>query len=194
VTAPALAPLVEVLDQLEARRLIGAARNALALADDLLARLYAGRAWEALGHADWPTLCAAELPELRHLKMRTAPRRERAAALHALGASVREIAAATGASVGSTHNDVATITAAATVGDGLEATVPTVAAHVRVAELVAAAGAAGLTIPQAQRRTGWTYGATSGALSRAERRGLVERPVDLEQRGGFRPYRATVTA
>jgi hypothetical protein len=167
VTAPALAPLVEVLDQLEARRLIGAARNALALADDLLARLYAGRAWEALGHADWPTLCAAELPELRHLKMR---------------------------SVGSTHNDVATITAAATVGDGLEATVPTVAAHVRVAELVAAAGAAGLTIPQAQRRTGWTYGATSGALSRAERRGLVERPVDLEQRGGFRPYRATVTA
>jgi hypothetical protein len=189
VTAPALAA-APALDQLEARRLIGAARNALALADDLLARLYAGRAWEALGHADWPALCAAELPELRHLKMRTAPRRERVAALHALGASVREIAAATGASVGSTHNDVAILTAAAPGSDDVSpgAAAP---AHVRVAELVAAAGRAGLTIPQAQRRLGWTYGATSGALSRAERRGLVERPVDLEQRGGFRPYRAT---
>ena len=50
-------------------------------------------------------------------------------------------------------------------------------AHVRVAQLVAAAGTRGLTIPQAQRRLGWTYGATSGALSRAERRGLVERPA-----------------
>jgi hypothetical protein len=188
VTAPALAA-APALDQLEARRLIGAARNALALADDLLARLYAGRAWEALGHADWPALCAAELPELRHLKMRTAPRRERVAALHALGASVREIAAATGASVGSTHNDVQAITAAAPAP-----VVDDRPAHVRVAELVAAAGAAGLTIPQAQRRLGWTYGATSGALSRAERRGLVVRPAHLDPRGGFRPYVATVPA
>lgn len=168
------------LDAGEARRLVSAARNALALADDLLARLYAGRAWEALGHADWSALCAAELPELRHLKMRAPARRERAAALHALGASVRDIVAATGAAVGTIHGDLATRTAA-------PAPAP-VSAHVRVAQLVAAAGAAGLTIPQVQRRLGWTYGAASGALSRAERRGLVCRPADLPQRGGYRPY------
>jgi hypothetical protein len=60
-----------------------------------------------------------------------------------------------------------------------------------VADAVAAAGAKGLTIPQAQRRLGWTYGATSGALSRAERRGLLHRPAHLEQRGGYRPYTGT---
>jgi hypothetical protein len=59
-----------------------------------------------------------------------------------------------------------------------------------VAGVVAAAGVKGLTIPQAMRRLGWTYGATSGALSRAERRGLVTRPAGLEQRGGYRPYTA----
>jgi hypothetical protein len=182
VTAPANVAAVEVLDQLEARRLVSEARNALALADDLLARLYAGRAWEALGHADWPTLCAAELPELRHLKMRAPARRVRVAALHAQGATVRDMVAATGASLGTVHNDVQQLTPTAAPA------VDTRPAHVKVAELVAAAGAAGLTIPQAQRRTGWTYGATSGALSRAERRGLVSRPADVPPRGGFRPY------
>jgi hypothetical protein len=119
VTAPVLADAL--LDARTARRLVGEARNALALADDLLARLYAGRAWEVLGHKDWPALCAAELPELRHLKMRTPARRERVAALLEHGATIRDIAAATGASVGTAHGDVATITAA-TTGDGLRAT------------------------------------------------------------------------
>lgn len=178
------AALEVALDQRTARRLLSEARNALALADDLLARLYAGRAWEVLGHADWPALCAAELPELRHLKMRTPARRERVAALLEHDATVRDIAAATGSSVGTAHNDVQALTTVAAPAE-----LDPRPAHVRVAELVAAAGAAGLTIPQAQRRTGWTYGATSGALSRAERRGLVERPTDLPPRGGFRPYR-----
>jgi hypothetical protein len=186
------APVLEVLGQLEARRLVSEARNALALADDVLARLFAGRAWVSLGHADWPALCAAELPELRHLKLRAGPRRERVAALHTLGASVREIAAATGASVGAVHGDVQEILRSAAPGQLAPAA--NLPAHVVVAGLVAAAGAAGLTIPQAQRRTGWTYGATSGALSRAERRGLVCRPADVARRGGFRPYVATVTA
>ena len=189
MTAATIAP-APVLELLEARRLVSEARNALSLADDLLARLYGGRAWVALGHADWPALCAAELPELRHLKMRSAPRRERVAALLAHGATVRDIAAATGASVGTAHNDVATLTATS-AGAGRAATSPAdVPAHVLVAELVAGAGARGLTIPQAQRRTGWTYGAASGALSRAERRGLVVRDRAIEQRGGFRPYTA----
>jgi transposase len=182
---------VELLDIDTARRLTAQARDALAIADDVLARLYAGRVWLAYGHAGWAEYCAAELPELRHLKMRTGPRRERVAALHAQGASVRDIAAATGASVGSVHGDIATLTRAAPDGGtgGTQSRRETSgAAHVRVAAVVAAAGAAGLTIPQVQRRLGWSYGATSGALSRAERRGLVTRPLDLDRRGGFRPY------
>jgi hypothetical protein len=183
------AAVVEALDQLTARRLVSEARNALALADDLIARLYAGRAWEALGHADFAALCAAELPELRHIKLRAPARQARAALLFAAGASVREVAAATGASVGQAHNDRAALSrllnrAAAQTEQSAQP------AHVIVAELVAAAGARGLTIPQAQRRLGWTYGATSGALSRAERRGMVHRPAGLERRGGYRPYRA----
>jgi transposase len=182
---------VELLDIDTARRLTAQARDALAIADDVLARLYAGRVWLAYGHAGWAEYCAAELPELRHLKMRTAPRRERVAALHARGASVRDIAAATGASVGSVHGDIARLAPPASVrapavsGTSYGDRTP---AHVRAAAVVAAAGAAGLTIPQVQRRLGWSYGATSGALSRAERRGLVTRPLDLGRRGGFRPY------
>jgi hypothetical protein len=90
---------VEVLDQLTARRLVSEARNALALSDDLLARLYAGRAWEALGHADWPALCAAELPELRHLKLRAGPRRDQVGAMADARRTVRDVAAAFGTSV-----------------------------------------------------------------------------------------------
>lgn len=182
------APVVEALDTAAARRLIGEARNALALADDLLARLYAGRAWVALGHADWPALCAAELPELRHLKLRAAAREARAAALLAVdpNLSVRELVAATGASVGTAHATLRKLTATPAPA----APVVAVSSWRRAAEVVAAAGAGGLTIPQVQRRLGWTYGATSGALSRAESRGLVHRPAGLDQRGGFRPYTA----
>lgn len=187
MTAPTVA--VAALDQLTARRLVSEARNALALADDVLARLYAGRAWEALGHRDWSALCAAELPELRHLKLRKAPRLERVRLLIAAGATERDVAAATGSSVGQAHNDVRELRLPGARGAGEsrcgEHGAP---AHVIVARLVAAAGARGLTIPQAQRKTGWTYGATSGALSRAERRGLVHRPAALDPRGGFRPY------
>jgi hypothetical protein len=116
---------------------------------------------------------------------RAAPR-DRVAALLAVDpdATVRDLAAATGSSVGTAHGDVAAVRDVPQPAD----CTAQLSAHERVAALVAAAGARGLTIPQAQRRLGWTYGATSGALSRAERRGLVHRPGGLEQRGGFRPY------
>jgi hypothetical protein len=180
------AVVVEVLDQRAARRLVSDARNALAVADDVLARLYAGRAWEALGHADWSALCAAELPELRHLKLRAGPRRARVAALLAAApdATVRDVVAVTGASLGTAHADLAAVRGSGAAPAAVEHR----AAHVIVTEVVTVAGARGLTIPQVQRRLGWTYGATSGALSRAERRGLLHRPADLDPRGGFRPY------
>jgi hypothetical protein len=96
---------------LDARRRVGAIRDALAVADDLLAAAYAARDWEALGHASWAAYCAAELPELRHLKLRADVRRARVAALLAAGASRRDIAAGTGASLGQVQKDVAALTA-----------------------------------------------------------------------------------
>jgi hypothetical protein len=77
--------------RLDARRRVAAIRDALAVADDLLAAAFAARDWEALGHADWLAYCAAELPELRHMKMRAPPRRQRGRALLAAGASMREM-------------------------------------------------------------------------------------------------------
>jgi hypothetical protein len=97
------------LQQTTARQRLTAIRNALALADDLLAQAYAARDWEALGHASWEAYCAAEIPELRHLKLRAPERRARIQTLRnaAPGISVRELAAATGASVGTVHGDLA---------------------------------------------------------------------------------------
>jgi hypothetical protein len=65
--------------------------------------------WEALGHADFASYCAAEIPELRHLKLRAPERRARIQTLRdaAPGISVRELAAATGAAVGTVHADLA---------------------------------------------------------------------------------------
>lgn len=91
-----------------ARRLTGRIRDALAIADDLLVQAYEGRAWEALGHRSWVDYCARELPELQCIKLKSGPRRERAAKLYAEGASLREIAAATGGSLGTTKADVDT--------------------------------------------------------------------------------------
>jgi hypothetical protein len=97
------------LQQMTARQRLTAIRNALALADDLLAQAYAARDWAALGHASWEAYCAAEIPELRHLKLRAPERRARIQTLRnaAPGISVRELAAATGASVGTVHGDLA---------------------------------------------------------------------------------------
>jgi hypothetical protein len=97
------------LQQTTARQRLTAIRNALALADDLLAQAYAARDWEALGHASWEAYCAAEIPELRHLKLRAPERRARIQTLRnaAPTISVRELAAATGAAVGTVHGDLA---------------------------------------------------------------------------------------
>jgi hypothetical protein len=175
-----------ILTEIGARRLISQARNALVLADDVLARLYQGRAWEVTGHADFVAMCAAELPELRHLKMRAQPRRERVKALRAEGATIPEIAAATGASVGSIHGDLKALE-----GGHSRAAVSTLKAAgmtswQRVVLEVGRRGAAGLTCLEFEGVTGWRHGAASAAFHAAERKGHVRRVPSFRQ--GYAAY------
>jgi hypothetical protein len=189
----------QVLDATAARAATDRLRLTLTDAHEQLIALWRDRAHEALnygaGAAGWAAYCAAEFGEL----LNVLPTAEQLGAMADAGMPQRAIAAPFGVSLGKVNGRLkaraATLTETAaghrtspdhvSAGCTRPAAVP---AHVRVAELVAAAGTKGLTIPQAQRRTGWSYGATSGALSRAEARGLVTRPVDVPRRGGFRPY------
>lgn len=164
-----------ILTEVGARRLTARIRDALALADDLLVQAYEGRAWEALGHASWRAYCEAELPELRKLKLRKGPRVERAQKLREAGASIPEIVAATGSSLGAIHRD---LTPAPFQMESPQppVTAPPVYASTahRAAALVAAQGDRGLTVHELGHETGWHHGQSSGALSRAHRKlGLI---------------------
>jgi transposase len=180
------APVLEQLDVAAARAGTDRLRLTLTDAHEQLIALHAGRAHVALGYgpglAGWRAYLAAEFGELLHV----VPTAEQLVAMVDAGMSQREAAAPFGVSLGKVNGLLQARTAAPTSTPADDER-PT---YVQVAAVVAAAGVRGLTIPQAQRRLGWSYGATSGALSRAERRGLVTRPGHLEQRGGFRPYTA----
>jgi hypothetical protein len=166
-----------------ARRLVSKARNALAVADDVLAQLYAGEAWVALGHADWAAFCAAELPELRHIKLRKPERQARVRLLHEQGASRREIAAATGADVATIQRDVVAIEGRSPVAN---ATPTSESRADQIVRLVAAQGPRGATSPEIVRLARCSQGAASGALSRLHAQGRVR--VTREHRNGFGIY------
>jgi len=186
------APAPQVTERRDAAR---AATDRLRLtltdAHEQLIGLWRDRAHEHLGYGaglpGWQAYLSAEFGELLHVL----PTAEQLGAMTAAGMTQREVAAPFGVSLGKVNgllrSRAAAAGSAAPAPSAEPAAVPT---YVTVARTVAAAGTKGLTIPQVQRRLGWTYGATSGALSRAERRSLVVRPAGLEQRGGFRPYTA----
>jgi hypothetical protein len=176
-----------VLDRVAARAATDRLRLTLTDAHEQLIELYRSRAHEALGYGTgvpgWTAYCAAEFGELLHVL----PTDDQLAAMAAAGMPQRAICATYGVGLGTVNERLKRRRAqAAPAAAGQRAAVP---AHVRVAELVAASGARGLTIPQVMRRAGMRYGAASGALSRAEARGLVVRLWAAEtKRDGYRPY------
>jgi hypothetical protein len=183
MTAPQVA-VRQDLDVAAARAATDRLRLTLTDAHEQLIGLWTSGAHEALGYgagvAGWSAYCAAEFGELLHVL----PTAEQLAAMAAAGMPQRALSAPFGVSLGKVNGLLKAAPApAAPVADVRPA-------HVQVAAVVAAAGARGLTIPQVMRRTGRSYGSASGALSRAERQGLVIRPAGLAQRGGFRPYTA----
>jgi hypothetical protein len=186
------AALVEALDvQLHDRESAVAATDRLRLtltdAHEQLIDLWRRKAHVAYEQPDtlagWTAYLEAQFGALLHVL----PTVDQLGAMVDAGMTQREAAAPWGISLGKVNGLLKSRRAPAPAPEPALDERPT---YLRVADVVAAAGAKGLTIPQAQRRLGWTYGATSGALSRAERRGLVTRPAALEQRGGFRPYTA----
>lgn len=170
-----------------ARRLTAAIRNDLGAADAKLARAFEGRIWEVStpprrSFEEW---CAAELPEMQHISLRKGPRQERARMLLEQGATEREIAAATGSSVGTAHNDVLALTGR----DVLKNEQAPESRADQIVRLVASRGDRGATSPEVARLARCSQGAASGCLSRLQRQGRV-RPT-REHRGGFGIYMVT---
>lgn len=101
---------------LTARQRLRAIRDALATADQLLADAYAAEDWRDLGHPSWDAYCAAELPELRMIRLTRPQRREHAAAAAAAGLSAGAFATAYGIAKDTAWRDMrAADTATATV-------------------------------------------------------------------------------
>lgn len=165
-----------VLTREGARRLTGKIRDALALADDLLVKAYEGRIWEVTSYPDFAAWCAGELPEMRTIKLRAPARRARAAKLLEHGASEREIAAATGASSGTAHNDVAFLT-----GRSILSTPPPAEVQVSVLRrktdwvvlMIEAAGPSGLDVRAVQAALGCERNEASATLTRLHAAGRV---------------------
>jgi len=178
-----------------ARRLTARIRDALSLADDLLAQAYQGQAWAALGYRDFLAYCEGELPELRHIKLRAEPRRARTRALHEQGASEREIAAATGASPATAHRDVLVVTGRTASFEAApdepvvltEQVIEEMTNWMVVLRAVRRAEHAGLTSLEFEREKGWGHGKASAAFHSAERKRYIVR-LDGVFRDGYGVY------
>lgn len=194
------APLI--LTETGARRLTERIRQQLATVDEDLARAYDCSAHQLLGHATWAAYCAAEFPELVHVKLAVPARQERVKALRLVGASERAIAAAAGVSPAQVHADLVELRqrgelddagAKVTSLDGRKrpAQQPATGADARAAALVERHGLTilmheawqrvagceddGMTSLELQRKARWRAGRTSSLLHRLERAGLVVR-------------------
>jgi len=74
----------------------------------LIQEAYTSRVWAVLGYESWDTYCSAEFGTSR-LRLPREERQEVVASLRESGLSIRAIAAATGAGVGTVHRELATV-------------------------------------------------------------------------------------
>lgn len=102
------ADLVPTIGADEARSRLARVRAHVDQAAADLTALYAGRAWLALGHDSWESLCDAELGGVR-IALPRSERREVHAEMREAGLSIPAIAAATGVSVGTVHADLSNL-------------------------------------------------------------------------------------
>jgi uncharacterized protein YerC len=160
--------------QAEGRLLV--IRNALEVADQELGRALAERDWEVYDLASFEEYCAEKLPDLVHIKLRAPERRARVKKLLEAGATRRQLAAATGASLGQVQKDVVALRGPQE--RSLVNATPSLTGESRadqVVRLVGLAGDEGMTVRELCARARIHHGAASGALSRVHRQGRVRR-------------------
>ena len=197
MTALEKAPLI--LTEVGARRLTDRIRRQLAAVDEDLARAFDCSAHQLLGHATWAAYCAAEFPDLVHVKLAVPARQERVKALRLVGASERAIADACGVSPGTVHTDLVELRERGELDD-TDAKVTSLDGRKRPAQTgtdaraaaqverhgltilmheawqrVAGCEDAGMTCLELEKRARWRHGRASSLLHRLERAGLVER-------------------
>ena len=193
---------VAPLDVARARKLTRQLRGALTVAVELLTEVFDGRAWEALGYATWESYCAAELPELAQLQLAGEERQKLLAELRGRGMSLRAIGAPFGLSAQTVQRDLkaagvqlATVTSLdgrqrpATAAAAATTARPRPRVHRtdRVVELLAGAGAQGLTVLEVAERFRWKQHIAAATLSRlVEARRIVY--VTPARRGLFGAY------
>lgn len=204
VLAAVPAPTDQTLSSRDARELTGRIRTLLGEALDLIADAWAGRAWEALGYASWTDYLAAELPEVKLLRLPVDVRREAVARWSARGMSQSAMAKGLNVSAGTVNADVRLVVPEPEEGAVVVSLdnrrrpartrtakpAPEPAARVTRTDealaLVRAAGAVGLTSTELARRAGWERDLASATLSRLEKRKAVRRVgVFREGRGAY---------
>jgi hypothetical protein len=99
----------------EARMLTDEIKECLTVGAEKIARAYDERADVALGYASWDAYCIAEFSSLR-LRVPREERPEMVASLRNAGLSIRAIASATGAGVGTIHREIEAGAAARALG------------------------------------------------------------------------------
>ncbi|PZU49467.1 MAG: hypothetical protein DI571_02335 [Arsenicicoccus sp.] len=173
---------VAPLDVARARKLTRQLRGALTVAVELLTEVFDGRAWEALSYPTWESYCAAELPELAQLQLAGEERQKLLAELRGRGMSLRAIGAPFGLSAQTVQRDLkaagvqlATVTSLDGRQRPATATAATTSARPprprvhrtdRVVELLAGAGAQGLTVLEVSERFRWKQHIAAATLSR----------------------------
>lgn len=188
-------PLVDARrEQAEGRlRII---RNALGVADEELEAALVNRDWEVFDLPSFEAYCAEKIPEFRHFKMRREPRNERIDRLHRQGATIPQIVAATGSSLGTVHRRLEALEGGhkrEPVSNRKEADpAPPALAEPKwlvVARFVNAQGQRGASCLEFERAQGWGHGAASAAFYAAEKKQAVRRDGRIRQ--GYGVYRAS---
>lgn len=191
------APLI--LTEAGARRLTDRIRQQLITVDADLASAFELNAHRLLGYATWSAYCAAEFPQLEQVTLRPQARLECVKALREVGASERAIAAAVRVSPAQAHADLVKLRERGELDDtgarvrsldgrdrpAQTGTETRAAAQVERHGLtilmheawqrVDAAGDAGLTCLELERKARWRHGRASSLLHRLERAGLAVR-------------------
>lgn len=97
--------VIRVMQREEAQIRVARVRAHVEQAWDDLIALHAERAWLSLGYESWDALCDAEFDGAR-IALPREDRREVVGQMREAGMSIPAIASATGASVGTIHNDL----------------------------------------------------------------------------------------